>query len=90
MAGLLRTGSILELTNLIAMQIRIWKQFYLTPFVRLNIYTKGFTVSIGHRRIGWVTFGQRDIRGTLDTPIQGAFLTDRISWSQIRRVIDKK
>ncbi len=33
------------------MQLRIWKRIYLTPFVRLNLYTRGFSISFGHRRI---------------------------------------
>jgi hypothetical protein len=38
------------------MELRIWKRIYLSPFARLNLYTKGFTISLGHRAIGWITF----------------------------------
>jgi hypothetical protein len=34
------------------MQLRIWKRVYLSPFVRLNLYTRGLSISFGHRRIG--------------------------------------
>ena len=59
-----------------AMQLRIWKRIYLSSFVRLNLYTKGFTISFGHRGIGWITFGQRGIRETLDTPLPGVYFSE--------------
>jgi hypothetical protein len=58
------------------MQLRIWKQIYLTPLVRLNLYTRGFTISFGHRRIGWITFSKRGIRVTLHTPVPGVYLSE--------------
>jgi hypothetical protein len=48
------------------MQLRIWKQIYLSPLVRLKLYTQGFSISVGHSRIGWITIGRRGIRGTGD------------------------
>jgi hypothetical protein len=34
------------------MPLRVWKKVYLSPFVRINIYTKGMTISFGHNRVG--------------------------------------
>jgi hypothetical protein len=34
------------------MELRIWKRIYLTPFIRLNLYTRGLTISFGHRGLG--------------------------------------
>jgi hypothetical protein len=34
------------------MELRIWKRIYLCPFVRLSLYTRGFTISFGHRGLG--------------------------------------
>jgi hypothetical protein len=34
------------------MELRIWKRIYLTPWIRLNLYTRGFSISVGHSRIG--------------------------------------
>jgi hypothetical protein len=65
------------------MQPRIWKQIYLSPFVRLNLYTRGFTISFGRHRIGWVTFGRRGIRVTLDTGMPGTYLTERRTWDEL-------
>ena len=31
------------------MELRIWRRIFLSPFVRLNFYTKGFTISFGRR-----------------------------------------
>jgi hypothetical protein len=50
------------------MQLRIWKRISLTPFVRLILYTRGFSISFGHRRISWITFSKHGIRETLHTP----------------------
>jgi hypothetical protein len=36
------------------MDLGIWRRIYLCPFVGVNFYTKGFTVSFGHRRLGWL------------------------------------
>jgi hypothetical protein len=68
------------------MELRIWKRIYLSPFIRLNIYTRGFTVSFGHARIGWVTLGRRGVRETLEVPgVSGLYVTENQCWSQIRR-----
>jgi hypothetical protein len=56
------------------MQLRIWKRIYPSRFVRLNLYAKGFTISFGHRRIGWIKFSKRAIRETLHTPVPGVYL----------------
>ena len=65
------------------MELRIWKHVYLTPFIRLNLYTRGFSVSFGHRRCGWITFSKRGIRETLDTPIPGVYLSEGQQWEDI-------
>jgi hypothetical protein len=65
------------------MELRIWKRIYLTPFVRLNLYTRGFSISFGHRGLGWLTFGRRGIRGTLPTGIPGIYLTEGENWGQL-------
>jgi hypothetical protein len=65
------------------MQLRIWRRIYLSPFVRLNLYTRGFTISFGHRRIGWIAFGRRGIRETLDTPLSGIYLSEGQQWRDI-------
>jgi SpoVK/Ycf46/Vps4 family AAA+-type ATPase len=49
------------------MELRIWKRICLSPWIRLNFYTRGLTVSFGHRSLGWLTFGQRGIRATPST-----------------------
>jgi hypothetical protein len=56
-------------------QLRIWKQIYLTPLVRLNLYTRRLSISFGHRRIGWIAFFKRVIREILKTPL-GIYLKD--------------
>jgi hypothetical protein len=66
------------------MEIRLYKHVYLTPFIRLNLYTKGFSLSFGHARIGWLTLGRRGIRGTLDTGVPGAYLTESRTWGEFK------
>jgi hypothetical protein len=63
------------------MPLVIRKHIYFSPFVRLNLYTRGCTVSFGHRSIGWITLGRRGIRETIPTGIPGAYLTESQSWS---------
>jgi hypothetical protein len=66
------------------MQLRIWKRLYLLPWLRLNLYTKGFTISVGHRGLGWITFGRRGIRATVPTVVPGAYFTESQQlWNQI-------
>jgi hypothetical protein len=67
------------------MRLRIWKCIYLTPFVRMNLYTAGFSISFGHRRIGWLTFGRRGIRATLDTGVPGTYLTEGRTWKELAK-----
>ncbi len=54
-----------------------------TVTVRLNLYTRGFTISIGHRRVGWFTFRRRGIRSTLDTGLPGLCLFESQRWEEI-------
>jgi hypothetical protein len=72
------------------MQLRIWKQIYLTPLVRLNLYTRGFTISFGHRRIGWITFSKRGIRVTLHTPVPGVYLSEGQQWPEITATTSRR
>jgi hypothetical protein len=65
------------------MQLRIWKRVYLSPFVHLNLYTRGFSISFGRRRIGWITFSKRTIRETLHTPVPGVCLSEGQLWQEI-------
>jgi len=37
------------------MELRILKHVYLSPWIRLNLYTKGWSISFGHRLLGWLT-----------------------------------
>jgi hypothetical protein len=67
------------------MQLRIWKHIYLCPFIRLNIFNRAISISFGKRGLGWVTIGPRGLRGTLDTPIPGVYLTEKTTWAQLRR-----
>lgn len=50
------------------MRLQFLKRVYLTPFVRLNFYTQGVSISFGHTRIGWLTFGRHAIWQTVDSP----------------------
>jgi hypothetical protein len=65
------------------MQLRIWKRVFLTPFVRLNFYTRGVTVSFGKRGLGWITFGRRGVRATVPTGIPGAYLSEAQTWGRL-------
>jgi hypothetical protein len=72
------------------MEIRIFKHIFITPFIRLNIYNSGVSISFGHSRIGrigWTTLGRRGVRETLDTPISGVYLCDGQRWDQILKVL---
>jgi hypothetical protein len=54
-----------DLNNSItAMQIRFYKHVFLTPFVRLNFYTGGVSVSFGGESAGspWGGAGLRNLR----------------------------
>jgi hypothetical protein len=66
------------------MELRVFKRIYLTPFVRLNLYTRGFSISFGKRGLGWISFGQRGVRETLSTPIPGVYLTESQPWKRRR------
>jgi hypothetical protein len=45
--------------------------------IGLPTVTGGFSISLGHRRIGWITIGQKGIRETDDIPIPGLLLYSR-------------
>jgi hypothetical protein len=72
------------------MQLRIWKRIYLTPLVRLNLYSRGFSISVGHRWIGWLTFGRRGIRGTLDTGVPAVYIFESQRWDQLAQKKEPK
>jgi len=65
------------------MELRIWKRIYITPFVRLNLYGRGFSISFGHRGIGWLPFGRRGIRGTVPRPVPGVYLSQGETWTRL-------
>jgi hypothetical protein len=67
------------------MQLMIRKRIFLTPFVRLNIFNSGFSLSLGHRSLGWLTLGRRGITETIDTGVSGVYLTDSQRWDELRR-----
>jgi hypothetical protein len=58
----------------IAMKLMIRKHIYVGPWVRLNIFNTGFSVSLG----------RRGITETIDTPVSGVFLTSSQRWSELR------
>ncbi len=64
-------------------ELRVWKRIYLSWFVRLNLYTRGFTISLGHRGIDWITSERRGIRETLATGIPGIYLSEGQQWRDI-------
>jgi hypothetical protein len=72
------------------MRIRVWKQIYTTPFVRLNLQTKGFSLSFGHRGIGCVTIGRRGIRETLDTPMPGVYVSEEQRWDELKNGLQER
>jgi hypothetical protein len=72
------------------MELRIWKRVFITPFIRLNLYTRGFSVSFGHRGLGWITLGKRGIRETLNTPIPGVYLSEGQQWKDIAAASARK
>jgi hypothetical protein len=66
------------------MEIRIWKKIYLTPWIRLNLYTKGWSLSFGHNGIGWLTIGKSGLRGTISTEIPGVYLSEKERWKDLK------
>jgi len=50
------------------MELRILKHVYLSPWIRLNLYTKGRSISFGHRRLGWLTLGSARSPGDFGYP----------------------
>jgi hypothetical protein len=67
------------------MELRIRKRIYLCPFVLVNFYAKGFTVSFGHRSLGWLILGRRGIRATLPTGVSGVYLSETQTWKSSRK-----
>jgi hypothetical protein len=72
------------------MQLRVYKRVYLTPFVRINLFTQGFSISVGHSRIGWITFGRRGIRETVSTPLPGVYLSENQRWGQLTKLLPRR
>ena len=50
--------------------------------VRLNLCTRGFSISFGHHWIGWMTFSKRGIRETLRTPVSCVYLSEGKRWQK--------
>jgi hypothetical protein len=71
-------------------KIRLFKRFSLGPFVRVAITNAGVSLSVGHRSVGWLTFGKKGLSETLDTGVSGVYLRDSQPWSQLRRWIRHK
>jgi hypothetical protein len=67
------------------MEIRIWKRVYITPFIRITFYTRGFTVAVGHNGIGWISFGKSGVRGTIPTGIPGVYLSEKVRWKDLEK-----
>jgi hypothetical protein len=65
------------------MTLVIRKHIFITSFIRLNIFNSGFSVSVGHRNLGWVTFDRKGI--TESVPIaSGVYVTDSQRWADLR------
>jgi hypothetical protein len=71
------------------MQLRIYKHIYLGPWIRLNIFNRGISISCGHRSMGWFTIGPPGFRETLDTPIPGVYLTETQRFKDLQRKLRK-
>lgn len=69
------------------MRIRIYRQWHLSPFIKLTFTNAGVSVGFGHRSLGWVTFGRRGVTETLDTPVPGVYLTDSQPWTRILKAL---
>jgi hypothetical protein len=67
------------------MKLVIRKYVFLCPWVRLNIFNSGFSVSVRHRSLGWITLGRRGITETIDTGVSGVYLKDSQRWNELRR-----
>jgi hypothetical protein len=62
-----------------AMELRIWRRIYLSPFVRLNFCTKGVTVAFG--RQGW--FSANIFPASDQVP--GAYWTEGRKWKELQK-----
>ena len=69
------------------MKLMIRKPVLITPYIRLNIFNSGFSVSVGHARLGWLTLGKRGIRESFDTPIPGIYVVDSQPWDKLLRAL---
>jgi|HubBroStandDraft_6_1064221.scaffolds.fasta_scaffold3630913_2 hypothetical protein len=69
------------------MKIRIYRQWHFGPFVRLNLYTGGLSISFGHARIGWLTVGRKGVSETLDTGVSGVYLRDSQTWDRVLKAL---
>ena len=65
------------------MKLVIRKRVFLGPYIRLNIFNSGFSVSVGHRSLGWLTLGPKGLTETIDTGVSGVFLTDKQRWRDL-------
>jgi hypothetical protein len=66
------------------MKLVIRKHVFLGPWARLNIFNSGFSVSLGHRSLGWITLGKRSVTESIDTGVSGVYLQDSQRWSDLR------
>jgi hypothetical protein len=57
------------------MSLRLFKEIYATPWLRLNIFNRGISLSIGHRFPWLYTIGPRGFRETIDV-MPGVFITE--------------
>jgi hypothetical protein len=69
------------------MELMIRKRVQFGPCVRLNIFNSGLSVSVGHKNLGWLTFGKRGITESIDTPVSGVFLRDGQPWDRVLKAL---
>jgi hypothetical protein len=66
------------------MQLRVWKQFYISPFVRLNLYTTGVHRKLRSSPDRLDFFRQaRDSGDTANGYPPGAYLTESRIWDKL-------
>jgi hypothetical protein len=68
------------------MKLVIRKRVSLGPFVRLNIFNSGFSVSLGHRSLGWITLGRRGIRESVSVA-SGIYATEGQTWDKVLKAL---
>ena len=69
------------------MELRVLKYFYLTPWIRLNLFTKGFSISFGEARLGWITVGKSGLTETIDTGVSGVYVKDSQRWDKVLKLL---